>query len=695
MFRIPLPGDESIVNHLQKSNAAVISLCALLAALSSVTARAADAWITFPGGEGPGKGKQVVLVSGDEEYRSEEALPQLAKILSKHHGFQCTVLFAIDPKDGTINPNQNDNIPGLEALATADLMIIATRFRNLPDDQMQKIVDYVESGRPIIGMRTATHAFNLDGKSKFNRYTFNHGEWKGGFGRQVLGETWVNHHGGHGSQSTRGIIAPGQESNPILRGIKNGDVWGPTDVYEVHLPDDCTALVLGQVVEGMKPGDPPATGKKNDPMMPVAWTKTYTGTAGKPARIFTTTMGAATDLEAAGTRRMLVNAAYWAVGLEDKIAADANVELVGPYKPTSFGFNGYVKGIKPEQRRVNPRVLPTRAPRRWTPLDRVRTGAIVLGAIIVASVVGYHLAGRSWLDALYMVVITVSSVGFGETSQLSAAEQWLTMAVILFGISAAAFTLGGLLQMMVEGEIDRVLATGRNTRAIDKLDGHVIICGFGRLGHMVAEQLRSRNRDLVVVDVDDAMIADALAQGYLTLAGDATDEDVLIRAGVHRARCLVTALSNDAANVFITLTSRNLNERLQIIARSEHQTTQKKLIQAGANRVVLPEAIGAARIATMITHPSTVELMEFVDGRSVLDVEVAEMRVPTTSSLAGHSIREADIGKKHQLLVVGVKQVAGDIVFNPGADFEIRAGDILIVMGRVDDLERFRTEFGL
>ena len=319
----------------------------------------------------------------------------------------------------------------------------------------------------------------------------------------------------------------------------------------------------------------------------------------------------------------------------------------------------------------------------------------MLGAIVVLSVVGYRLAGRSWLDALYMVVITVSSVGFGESSQLSVVQQWLTMAVIVFGISAAAFTLGGLLQMMVEGEIDRVLSSGRNTRAIDRLEGHVIICGFGRLGHMVAEQLRSRGRDLVVVDVDDAMIADALAQGYLTLEGDATDEDVLIRAGVHRARCLVTALSNDAANVFITLTSRNLNERLQIIARSEHQSTQKKLVQAGANRVVLPEAIGAARIATMITHPSTVELMEFVDGRSVLDVEVAEMRVATTSSLAGRSIRESDIGKKHQLLVVGVKQVIGDIVFNPGADFEIRAGDILIVMGRVDDIERFRVEFGL
>jgi hypothetical protein len=313
-------------------------------------ASAADPWIVVEGGDGPGKGKHVVLISGDEEYRSEEALPQLAKILARHHGFKCTVVFAVDPKEGTINPNQSDNIPGLEALDGADLMIIATRFRNLPDAQMQHVVDYVESGRPMIGLRTATHAFNLDAGSKFAKYTWTSKEWPGGFGRQVLGETWVSHHGHHGSQSTRGLIAPGQESHPILRGIKDGDVWGPTDVYEVHLPADCTPLVLGQVLEGMKPTDHPTAGKQNDPMMPVAWTKNYTGTAGKAARVFTTTMGAATDLESEGTRRMLVNAVYWVVGLEEKIGEKSNVELVGEFKPTQFGFGGFVKGVKPEDR---------------------------------------------------------------------------------------------------------------------------------------------------------------------------------------------------------------------------------------------------------------------------------------------------------------------------------------------------------
>jgi hypothetical protein len=305
-----------------------------------------EPWVVYEGSDGPGKGKHIVLVSGDEEYRSEEALPQLAKILAKRHGFTCTVLFAIG-KDGSIDPNRTDNIPGLETLRSAGLMIIATRFRDLPNDQMQEIVNYVESGRPIIGMRTATHAFNLKSR-RYARYSWNSKEWPGGFGRQVLGETWVNHHGHHGKQSTRGIIPPAARHHPIVRGIKDGEIWGPTDVYEAHPTADCTPLVLGQVLDGMKPTDEPVSGSKNDPMMPVAWFKDYTTSGGKTGRVFTTTMGAATDLESEGLRRLLVNAAYWAVGLEDKIPEKTDVQPVGKYHPLPFGFGGARKGVKPQ-----------------------------------------------------------------------------------------------------------------------------------------------------------------------------------------------------------------------------------------------------------------------------------------------------------------------------------------------------------
>lgn len=319
--------------------------------LSAGLAQADQEWVVYEGKEGPGKGKHIVLVSGDDEYRSEETLPQLGKMLATHHGFKCTVLFPVDPSTGEIKPDYQKNIPGIEALDTADLMILCTRFRNLPDEQMKHFVDYVESGKPIVALRTSTHAFNLDGQSSYQDYSWNKPD--GGFGRRVLGETWVAHHGVHGKESTRGIAAPGEENHPVVRGIKAGEIWGPTDVYTVKLPlpGDSKPIVLGQVLVGMKPDDAPLEGAKNDPMMPVAWTKSYTGKSGKASRIFTTTMGAATDFENTGVRRMLVNATYWALGMEDQITDRLNIDLVGEFKPTKFGFGGFVKGVKPADHR--------------------------------------------------------------------------------------------------------------------------------------------------------------------------------------------------------------------------------------------------------------------------------------------------------------------------------------------------------
>ena len=328
----------------------LLSACCVLISFA-VPVKAADPWLEVAGGDGPGKGKKVVLVSGDEEYRSEEALPQLAKILARHHGFDCTVVFAIDPATGLINPNTNDNIPGLEKLESADLMVIATRFRNLPDEQMKHVDAFLKAGKPVVAMRTATHAFNIPEGRTYRRYSWdNPGEgFAQGFGRQVLGETWISHHGGHGSESTRGLLPPDAKDHPILKGIKDGEIWGPTDVYGVRLPlpGDSKPLVLGAVLAGMKPDSPPVAGEKNEPMMPVAWVKSYSVEGGPKGRSFTTTMGAATDMTAEGTRRMLVNACYWAAGLEAKIPEKSKVDIVGPFEPTPFGFNGAKKGLSP------------------------------------------------------------------------------------------------------------------------------------------------------------------------------------------------------------------------------------------------------------------------------------------------------------------------------------------------------------
>jgi len=318
---------------------------AVLACLLLDGRASAEPWVVFEGGEGPGKGKHIVFVIGDEEYRSEDSMPMLAKILAVHHGFKCTVLFAINKETGEIDPQTVDNIPGLEALKTADLMVLFTRFRELPDEQMKYIIDYTNSGKPIVGLRTATHAFNYTKRkdSPYAKYSFRDKEFDGGYGRQVLGETWINHYGAHQKESTRGLVAKGMENHPIVRGIEG--IWGESDVYAITtLSGDSKPLIMGQVLAGMDPNDKPNPDKK---LVPVAWTKTYTGERGKPARVFTTTMGHSFDFKNEGFRRLLVNACYWAMGMEDKIPAKSKVDFVGGYNPNRIGTGGHKKGLKP------------------------------------------------------------------------------------------------------------------------------------------------------------------------------------------------------------------------------------------------------------------------------------------------------------------------------------------------------------
>jgi len=318
-----------------------------LALAWSGTARAKD-WVVYEGKNGPGKGRHIVFLSGDEEYRSEECLPMLAKILAVRHGFKCTVLFTVNPVDRMIDPNNPGNLPGIEALADADMLVMLLRFRELPDEKMKFFVDYLNSGKPILAMRTSTHAFSYqrNTNSVYAKFDWRNKEWPGGFGQQVLGDTWIDHHGIHGSQSTRGIVNEAKKDHPILRGV--ADIWGPTDVYAIaHLPANAEVLVYGQVLEGMSPTSKPLAGKKNDPMMPVVWLRDYTGERGKTSRIIATTMGAAPDFQCEDLRRLVVNACYWATGLSDKIPSKNNADIVGDYKPSGFGFNKYLHGVKP------------------------------------------------------------------------------------------------------------------------------------------------------------------------------------------------------------------------------------------------------------------------------------------------------------------------------------------------------------
>lgn len=280
--------------------------------------------------------KHIVFMSGDEEYRSEECLSQLARILSKRHGFRCTVLYSIAP-DGTIDPGVTNNIPGMENLKTADLMVCMLRFRNVPDSQMTYFDEYVKSGKPIIGLRTATHAFKFDTTSKYASYSW---ENKGGFGKQVLGETWVAHHGNHLVESTRAIS---RQDHPILRGVT--DVWVPSDVYTVGSIEG-TVLLDGRVLKGMNPSDPPLEGPKNNPMMPVAWLRTNPNAKSElPPNVFTTTMGSGLDFLNEDLRRLIVNASFWLLGRD--VPKRANAKIVGKYKPSPIGFGKHLTGKRP------------------------------------------------------------------------------------------------------------------------------------------------------------------------------------------------------------------------------------------------------------------------------------------------------------------------------------------------------------
>jgi len=321
----------------------------LFAAALAAAPQPASTSITYPPGQGPGGGRHVVFLSGDEEYRGEEGLPMLAKILSRRHGFQTTVLFSVDA-DGTIDPKAVTSLSNPEALDSADLIVMLLRFRRWPDETMARFENRLRAGVPIVALRTSTHAFN--GFPKGSRWeTWNHDN-DGGFGRRVLGETWLTHWGRHKVEATRGRIVPAQIDHPVLRGIPS--LFGDTDVYEAYPPSDATVLVHGLVLKDLTPASAPAEYRKvrstdkqeqgvNDPAMPVVWTRVNHNQPGKDNRVLTTTMGSATDLEDEGLRRLVVNGVYWGLGLEPPAMAD--VTYVDEYRPSFYGFDGFRKGL--------------------------------------------------------------------------------------------------------------------------------------------------------------------------------------------------------------------------------------------------------------------------------------------------------------------------------------------------------------
>jgi len=325
-------------------------------------------------------------------------------------------------------------------------------------------------------------------------------------------------------------------------------------------------------------------------------------------------------------------------------------------------------------------------------IERIRAGAFTFAVTLVVATLGYHfLFGRDWIDALYMVVITVTSVGFGDApggNPPTEAEQLFTILVIVFGLTAGAYVMGGFLQLMTEGEIQRALGKRRMTNDIQRLHEHVIVCGFGRIGRILAQDLDRQKLSFVAIETNPEHVNDASAAGYLVLSGDATEEEMLLDAGVARANSLVTTLPSDADNVFITLTARGMSEDLQIIARAENRSTEKK-------RVVMPASTGAVQMSQMITRPTTADFFELVTDRTQLNLEFDEVRVDPGGPLVGKTVGDAEAHRTYGLLVLAVKRCDGEMFFNPSSEFVFSEGDTLIVMGEPDDIERFEKKFAL
>ena len=321
-------------------------LCGLVSCAVALVAHAAEpTHVVYEGSGGVGAGKHIVFVASDHEYRGEQTLPALARILAKRYGFKCTVIFGTDPKTGYILPGSSD-LHGLDVLDHADLMVVFMRFINMPDDEMQHFVDYVDRGGPIIGLRTSTHAFQIPKDRKFYAYDWQYpgAEFTKGFGRQVLGETWVSHYGDNHKQSSRLDIVPEQKDHPVFRGVK--DMHVAAGCYTASPIEGSVILAKGIVLDGMAPDSPVDPVKGKNPQ-PVVWVRDYKSKSGKAARIFTTTQGASEDILNDGFRRLLVNAHLWCLGMDAEIKPDNPIAFVGPYSPSTFSFTEFKRGIKP------------------------------------------------------------------------------------------------------------------------------------------------------------------------------------------------------------------------------------------------------------------------------------------------------------------------------------------------------------
>jgi len=319
----------------------------------------------------------------------------------------------------------------------------------------------------------------------------------------------------------------------------------------------------------------------------------------------------------------------------------------------------------------------------------------VVAVLLVIGTAGYQLVeGWGWFDALYMTAITITTVGFLEVHPLSAGGRLFTMALALGGVFTAFYAAAEFIRAVVTGEIRTVLGRQRMESRLEKLSGHLVVCGFGRMGRLAAEEFSAAGLPFVAVD-REAKVLEGFAMPHgIALVGDATADEVLRQAGVDRARALVTAAASDADNLFITMSARLLNERLFIVARAEGEGTEVKLRRAGASRVVSPYNIGGHRVAQAVLRPNAMDFIELATRAGHLELQIEEVEIQAGSALVGHSLKTSPIRSELGIIAVAIKKPGGKMAFNPAPEAVLEAGDLLITLGHRQQLDRLEEMAG-
>ncbi len=317
--------------------------------------------------------------------------------------------------------------------------------------------------------------------------------------------------------------------------------------------------------------------------------------------------------------------------------------------------------------------------------------SVLLLAVFALGILGYmHVEGWTFFDSLYQVIITLSTVGFQEVNPMTAEGRVLTMVLIVGGVGGFAYLIGSFTQVLIEGRIQQIWEKRRVQKTIDRLQNHIIICGFGRIGSVVAREIIREGHAVVVIESKEEVVRELEEKGILHIAGDATADETLLAAGLHRAKSLVTALHQEAANVYVTLTARQLNHTVAIVARADHPSHIARLERAGADQVLIPHLYGGVRMAQSVLRPTVTNFLDMAARGGSVDLQMEELLVRADSEIVNKNLIEAEIRPRFNLIVIGIKKASGDMIFNPQPQSVLEADDTMILVGKKENLDHLR-----